>query len=168
MVSQERLKQLLIYDPISGIWTWGVARKNNQIRVGSLAGRLDKKGYRAIGIDGKNYYAHRLAFLWMTGNMPEQQVDHINGIKDDNRWSNLREATNRENSQNIDTFRSNTSGYNGVYLNKSAGKWVAHIKDNGKYHYLGLYDTPELANEARLNAQKSLWTFQPKPRIHYE
>lgn len=163
-MKQEQLKNLLDYDPNTGNFIWKIARNNNQIAAGTVAGRLTKKGYRHIGIDGKQYYAHRLAFLWMNGIEPTKQIDHINGIKDDNRWENLREATNLENHQNIGLCKNNTSGYNGVYYNKKANKWVSHIKSNNEYIYLGLFGTAELANEKRLEAQKELWKFQPEPR----
>ena len=99
MITQTRLKELLNYDPISGIFTWKTSRGGR--KPGSIAGtKCIHKGYITIQIDGTLYRAHRLAFLYMIGRLPEDQVDHIDRCKDNNAWSNLRECTQAENQLN--------------------------------------------------------------------
>lgn len=91
-LTQEVLKSLLYYDPETGIFVWLVTRQRSP--AGKEAGGYDEKGYRRICVNGTKVRAHRLAWLYMTGEWPEDQLDHINGLKDDNRFVNLREATN--------------------------------------------------------------------------
>ncbi|MCK9994454.1 MAG: hypothetical protein Dbin4_02974, partial [Alphaproteobacteria bacterium] len=98
-LTQSRLKELLHYDPDTGVFTRRVQTSSNA-RVGDVAGCLHPEGYRHIQIDGKRYAAHRLAWLYMTGEWPTNQLDHLNGVRDDNRWGNLREATHGQNQQN--------------------------------------------------------------------
>lgn len=91
----------------SGLFYWLVAN-SNRIAVGDIAGNKDRDGYIRIGINGNNYPAHRLAWLYMTGSFPTKQLDHINHIRDDNRWLNMREVDNRENSRNHSISKNNT------------------------------------------------------------
>jgi hypothetical protein len=133
------LKELLGYDPEAGVFVWLVSR--GSALKGRRAGCVDDtNGYTLIRIDGEQYRAHRLAILWMTGEWPEDQTDHINGDRADNRWGNLREATNAQNQRNTNKLRSdNTSGLKGVCWDKAAGKWKAAININGQTIYLGLF-----------------------------
>ena len=114
----------LDYDPETGFFTW-VGDTGNQYR-GTRAGSIEKKGYRQIEAEGFRYMAHRLAWFLMTGSWPKHQIDHINGIKDDNRWCNLREATNAENKRNAGRRADNTSGYKCVTWH--GGKWSVSVK----------------------------------------
>ena len=120
-LNQSRLKELLAYDPDTGVFT-RLVKSNRNVRIGAVAGTCDSKGYGQISVDGKLYRAHRLAWLWMTGAWPVAQLDHRNGVRHDNRWENLREATNGENNQNAAIRSNNTSGFMGVC-------WDSHRKD---------------------------------------
>lgn len=146
LVTQFRLKDLLHYDPETGEFTW-LLTVNSRVPAGRVAGCLDRSvGYWQIRIDGKRYYAHRLAWLYMTGDFPPNQVDHRNRNRLDNRWDNLRAATNGQNGQN--SKPRGVSKYKGVCWSKSNRKWQAQAQFNGKTHYLGIYDTEEAAAKA--------------------
>ena len=149
-VTHERLRELLDYDPETGVFTW----KANRIRVrpGERAGRVLPDGYIAIGVDGRRYQAHRLAWLYMTGKWPEGMIDHINLDRQDNRWENLRLATNIQNQANTALRSNNTSGFKGVSWHRLEKKWTANIRRAGKKVWLGYYDTPESAHEAYVMA----------------
>ena len=162
-LSASRLREVLNYDPETGIFVW-IVNKGTRAKAGNVAGSPTSKGYIEIQIDGKEYLAHRLAFLWMKGAFPIQQVDHENGIHDDNCWLNIRKASNGENQQNIKIRCDNKSGFLGVSRNKDTGRWVAQITANGEKIYLGLFDTPEAAHAAYLAAKAKLHKFQPVPR----
>jgi hypothetical protein len=153
----------LNYDPNTGAFTWAIKPCKN-VRVGAVAGVLNKDGYRRIQIDGKRHLAHRLAWWFVHGNWPADQIDHINGIKDDNRIINLREATSAENQQNLGKSKRNTSGYTGVTWHKHAEKYQAQITVNGKKIYLGYFDDPAEADQAYLDAKADLHKFNPVPR----
>ena len=89
MITQKHLKEILDYNTETGIWTWRV-NQARRIKIGQRAGTIISDGHRHIGISGKFYKAHRLAWLYMTGEFPKDEIDHINGVPDDNRWCNLR------------------------------------------------------------------------------
>jgi hypothetical protein len=148
MLTQARLKELLHYDPATGIFTRLVAAGNNRIKVGDAAGSLSSSGYQYIKTDGGNYSAHRLAWLYVHGVWPTNMLDHINGIKDANWIDNLREATNAQNMANQGKRITNTSGFKGANWNKRKGKWEAQISIRGKPKHLGYFTTPEEAGEA--------------------
>ena len=119
--SQERLKELLNYDPDTGVFTWKV--KRHGVTSGSEAGCIEKYGYRYIKVDGAQYFAHRLAWMYVHGVDPaELQIDHVNQVKDDNKMSNLRLATHQQNQRN------NKS--KGICLHKKSNKWHANIRIN--------------------------------------
>jgi hypothetical protein len=144
LLTQEKIKELLDYNPETGIFIWkSKTSKYSPIKVGSIAGYLKSSGYRIIEIYNKAFREHRLAWLYVYGVFPSDQIDHINGIRDDNRISNLREATNKENSFNKKPSKNNTSGYKGVSWNKKNNKWVSQIRVDKKSIYLGLYDSLE-------------------------
>ena len=149
-LTQCRLKQLLHYSPDDGKFRRLVATIG---KVGDIAGTLARDGYIYICVDAKRYLAHRLAFPWVTGKWPEEYVDHVNQDRSDNRWVNLREATNSQNQHNTKLFSSNTSGVKGVCWHKGAKKWLARIRMNGKRVDLGLFNTIEEAKAAREAAE---------------
>ena len=147
MLTPERLKYLLDYNQNTGIFKWKKPTNKRIIR-GRIAGGIESKGYRQIKIDGIKYLAHRLAWFLVIGRWPFEQIDHINGIKDDNRWKNLREATCSQNKMNCGLSKRNKSGYKGVFWRKELGKWRASIKKDQKRIYLGHFDTKEGAAKA--------------------
>ena len=117
-------------------------------------------GYAQVQIDGQAYYQHRLAFLFMTGNYPSV-VDHINGDRSDNRWSNLREVTAATNYRNRGPNRNSTTGVKGVTFDKARDKYVAQLRVNRKLHRLGRYATVEEAADAyRIGVSKLVGSLQ--------
>jgi len=158
MLTQDRLKELLSYDPDSGKFTWKISRGG--VRAGSVADSLNSLGYIRIGVDGKTYKAHRLAWLYTYGYDPEHGIDHKNGIRNDNRISNLREVSQVCNMQNTKVSSNNTSGFPGVSWQKQRQKWVAQIMVQGKKYGLGYYEDPLDAALARYTEeiQNPNWT----------
>lgn len=161
MLTYERAKEALSYDPETGEFRWAakIARK---VVVGKIAGTNGGHGYRQIRVDGRIYKAHRIAWLLTTGRWPADEVDHINGVRTDNRIANLREATSGQNKQNLAKRGDNTSGFPGVAYHRNG--WQAQLNVNGKYRYIGRYDTPEQAAAAYAKAKAELHTFQPVTR----
>jgi len=137
VLTAERLRQLLHYDPETGVWTWRVSR--SPARASDVAGSVFNDGYRYICIDYRSYGAHRLAWLWMTGLFPPAEIDHINLDRVDNRWNNLRAATQTQNKQNTSTHKGSWTGVKGVSLRRSkqgrcSAAWLVQIQANGKTH----------------------------------
>jgi hypothetical protein len=153
MITQEYLKSILSYDLNTGIFTWIDCRVRYE-KNGTVAGTLNKTGDVAIKINGKRYKAHRLAWLYVYGEFPEKLIDHINGIRNDNKISNLRLANRFQNAQNSRKPLNNSSGFKGVSFHKNTGRWQCRIRVNNKEIHLGLYDTPELAHSAYCHASK--------------
>ena len=137
-LTAERLRQVLHYDPETGVFTWK-ERISIRIVVGKVAGVLMKRGYITIGVDGKHHYAHRLAWLYMTGEWPPRTIDHRDRVRTNNRWKNLRLDPDNLNSHNEGTRRNNTSGVPGVNWDKRRGCWVAKICIKRKQIYLGSF-----------------------------
>lgn len=160
MLTQARLKELFHYDPETGLFTRLISR-SNRVKAGQVITRIDTAGYVSVEIGRISYRMHRLAHLYMIGTFPKEQMDHINGIRHDNRWANLRACSNRENCQN-QAIKSKT-GFRGCHKN-SYGKWVAEIINNEVKYHLGIYETPEEAQGAYLQAKARLHTFNPTPR----
>lgn len=163
IVTAERLRELLHYDPESGVFTWRVDR-STRIRAGSVAGSIQYLGrtqYLYIMIDFKQYRAHRLVWLYVYGKWPAEMLDHINGDGADNRLANLREATCAENSQaaNKRLMKNNTSGYRGVSFNTKRKRWMASISAFGKRKWLGSYETVEAAAAAYSEAKRKVHAF---------
>jgi hypothetical protein len=150
-LTQKELKESLHYEPKTGVFTW-LASRGNSVKVGDIAGYIDKLGYRFIKINGKMYKAHRLVFLYMTGKFPPDEIDHLNHLRYDNRFVNLRHATRVENSRNRSMNSNNTSGFNGVYWHEGASKWRVRIRVNGKDKHLGLFTDMDDAIIARKKA----------------
>ena len=157
--TQAEICAMLDYNPDTGVFIWKVSRSS--VKAGSVAGTIDGDGYRMIGFVRRRLGSHRIAWVISTGAWPIDQVDHINGIRDDNRIVNLREATDHQNQQNRRRAQRNSkSGFLGVCFHKDVGKWQAQIKIDGKNKYLGLYATPELAHSAYLVAKAVFHPFQ--------
>jgi hypothetical protein len=161
IISIQRLKELMDYDPEAGRFTRiGAARPQSAHYAGKPIGHLkhgshaNGGGYRLISVEGRRYRAHHLAWFYMTGEWPQTDIDHINGDRDDNRWCNLRSATRSQNIANMKTPSNNTSGIKGVSWSASHRKWRAQIGigkcANGYYYtkFLGRFDTKEEAAEA--------------------
>jgi hypothetical protein len=152
MLTHSELTTIFQYDPKTGFLYWNVPRP--KIRVGAKAGYLHRKGYINLEINGKHYAAHRLVWFYVTGSMPTKQIDHINGDKSDNRFENLREASNGQNRANSKT--TNKHGLKGVrrlpWMKDGDRCWQASIKHNKKVIYLGCYHTKEEAHAAYADA----------------
>lgn len=150
-LTQKRLKELLDYDPETGVFVWRVYRSSNA-KAGDIAGSLNKRGYMQISIDDKRYTAHRLVFLYVDGYFPENEVDHKYRDKLNNRRSDLREVSRRCNLRNKGLQKNNTSGVAGVCWDKSTNKWMVSISIPKQIH-LGRFDYLIDAVEARWAAE---------------
>ena len=146
------LRAQLNYNPETGIFN---RPRNPSFEVGRVA----TKGYRQIMVAGTRAMAHRMAWLYVHGEWPAGQIDHINQCKDDNRIANLRVVSNKQNGENITLFSHNTSGHRGVRLYKN--KWIAEIKHLKRSTYLGYFGSFAEAVAARLRAEQVLFTHAP-------
>ena len=142
-LTRKRLKLLLSYSEQVGVFEWRPGRR--KVNGGDMAGFVTEGGYLHLCVDGERYQAHRLVWLYMTGEWPEQEIDHIDGDKLNNVFSNLRLCTRAQNSWNSKRPISNRSGVKGVSWDKRSGRWVAHVKCNGKQHFLGGFSSIEQA-----------------------
>jgi hypothetical protein len=147
MITQAKLKELFHYCPDTGIFTWLVSA--GCVKAGAISGSKNSRGYLLIRIGGVRYLSHRLAFLYMNGEFPPRQVDHINGVRVDNRWANLRPVTNSENQRNSKMRENNTSGHIGVSWHKATSKWQACYGIGGRLIYIGLFADISVAIAAR-------------------
>jgi hypothetical protein len=150
-LTAERARELLDYNPLTGSLTWRERRSWKALK-GSAAGTAKPGGYRVVGIDGVLYYAHRLVFLMVEGAWPAAHVDHINHIRNDNRWANLRVVTVSENQQNRVLTKRNTTGVEGVTWCKTRRKWRATVALHGVQVFHKRFDDLELAIAARKTA----------------
>ena len=157
-ISVERTRELLNYDPDTGLFVW---REAMATRAGSVAGSLDGSGYIQIRVDQRKYLAHRLAWLFVYGQWPSQELDHINRCKTDNRIANLREATAAQNQQNKSTLKNNTSGFPGISYDPRKKRWQARICLNAARKSLGYFDTAAAAAEAYRMESMKLHTHSP-------
>jgi len=156
MLTQYELKEILHYNTETGIFTWK-KKLGNRIKVDKQAGRTLANGYVNIGIYGKRYYAHRLAWLYTTGDNPKYNIDHIDGNPSNNAFNNLRDVSQSVNIQNQISYHvNNKSGFLGVSLSKKNKKWMAQITLNRKVFFLGYFDNAEEAHEVYLNAKREL------------
>lgn len=154
-MTQNELKQLLHYEPSTGIFTW--LQSKGKVKAGTIVGSKQKYGHLAVKINGKNYYLHRLAWLYVYGKFPDYMIDHINGIANDNKIDNLRDVSNKVNQHNQKNAHINSnSGLLGASWNTKNKAWKAQIKHNGQVIYIGLYKTAELAHNAYINVKKEL------------
>ncbi len=135
MLTKSDLLKFFIYDPETGLFSRRIDWYG--VRAGTVVGADDGAGYVQIGVKGKVYRAHRLAWLYMTGDMPPK-VDHKNGVRSDNRWCNLQKADDSENAQN-------KGGVAGVSFIKASNSWAARMQLRGKTYHFGCYKDRELA-----------------------
>ena len=148
-LTQTELQAILNYNPETGVFTWRIA-PGRRVKAGDEAGSIDSHGYWRIKIEGKLHRAHRLAWLYVNGIFPVNDIDHIYGNKLDNRISNLRDVPHRENLQNTKNHRAGRLV--GCYWNKRAKKWQAQISINGKQKCLGYYETEIDAHNSYMSA----------------
>lgn len=152
LVGQDSLKERLEYDPETGIFNWLIPPPRSA--VGDIAGRPNTNGYLEVWLLSKRYLLHRLAFLYMDGDHPASEIDHIDGCRTNNAWSNLRRVSSAENSRNKKIFSNNRSGASGVHYDRSTGEWVASIRSGGKLIRIGSYGLKFFAKQARREAEK--------------
>jgi hypothetical protein len=145
-----RLRELFDYDPETGAFT----RQKPARYAGRQTGYVSADGYRVVSVDGFQYLAHRLVWLYMHGSWPMQMLDHINGIRSDNRISNLRDVSNVENSENRTRPHRNKKSSGPLGVCCVAGRWKAQIMSLGKVKHLGYFDTPDEASQAYLEAKR--------------
>lgn len=148
----EYVRSILEYNPDTGLFHWK-RRSNtketwNTRYAGKIAGTMRKDGYIKIAINQKSYLAQTLAYISMTGEWPSLGLDHINRIKNDNRWENLRLATKSQNGMNAKIHKTNKTGMKGVTKHANYEKWFARIAKEGQQYYLGLFNSPEEAKNA--------------------
>jgi len=156
-----RVREVISFDVATGIFRW-IKPNSQRTPVGSVAGGKRVTGYIAISIDGHRYQAHRLAWLYVNGKWPSLEIDHINGLRSDNRIANLREASRSENQQNRKTPSSRKlrhSAFMGVSMDKRDGIYFAQIKTNGKTKNLGRFIAQEDAHVAYLKAKREIHPF---------
>jgi hypothetical protein len=154
MLTRDRVRELLDYNPETGVFTWKVKRKS--VNPGDEAGALKANGYRNITIDSRQYGAHRLAWLYSYGRFPREFIDHVNRDKLDNRLCNLREATAQQNTHNRRGDRDSKTGLKGVYPRRNGRCFEAAIMRDGKLNYLGQFPTREAASAAYTAAARRL------------
>jgi hypothetical protein len=161
MLTAERLRELVHYDPETGIFVWlASTNMRGPRRGGKEAGGTTTYGYRRIRIDQNDYQSHRLAWLYTHGEWPSGEIDHINCVRDDNRLVNLRPASRAQQSANASKRSDNTSGLKGVSWNKQRQKWQAMIAVNRRSMNLGCFDNRDAAQAAyRAAAEKHFGEF---------
>jgi hypothetical protein len=147
MITQAEIKSILSYDEKTGDLTW-LRQTGPRGTVGSIAGSIDAYGYRNVKINGHSYKAHRLVWLYHTGEFPGGELDHVNVSKLDNRIENLRVATRSENIQNTRMRADNTTGFRGVVWHKSSKRWVARASVNGVRKFICASPLKEIAVSA--------------------
>lgn len=159
MITKKELDQIMAYNPETGIFTWLVEKNSyrGKTKIGAPVGHKQQNGYVMTRINGVPYLLHRLAFIAMGQEIDGMEVDHINHLRDDNRWENMRAVSARQNKKNGTLRSDNTSGHVGVFWCKSNKAWVARIfmtKENGKRYCksLGYYKNKEDAVAARESA----------------
>ena len=157
MITQERLRAILDYDPETGIFTWRrrpeLSSTWNTRYAGRPAGSKTEGDYLRIGIDDRSYLAHRLAWLYVHGDLPRAEIDHRDRNRGNCRFANLWPATHAENGHNTALRRNNTSGHKGVSWSEKRKKWQAMITHEGRAIPLGRYDNIEDAIRARREAE---------------
>lgn len=157
-LSASILKSIIAYNPLDGVFHW-VKCPNRKIPAGSVAGKLDARGYVQIKIMGRSFSAHQLAWLYETGDWPREEIDHKDGLPSNNIFSNLRLGGNGINQQNIRLAPTHgSSGFLGVTKRKDCNKFRASISINGRSRNVGSFDSAEEAHAAYLQAKRQLHT----------
>lgn len=154
-LTQFRLKELLHYDPETGVFTWKVDAKGGRVKAGQRAGHLAACGYLTIRVEGKLRRGARLAHLYMIGRWPDEVVDHRNGLRSDDRWANLRPCTQAQNTENIPI-----RPLLGASLHRQSGLWRARHADIN----IGYFKTADDAHQAYLEHRAKVLRFNPTPR----
>lgn len=154
-LTADRLRDVLMLNPETGEFTWTQTLSQRAV-AGSNAGSLDKaRGYMTVRIDSRLYQSHRLVWLYVTGEWPKREIDHIDTNKLNNKFSNLRDVSFSANQQNVRVpRRHNTSGYLGVTWDAKRGKWRAQITSGKKCINLGCYTDASVAHEAYVSAKR--------------
>lgn len=155
-LTADELRRQLRYEPLTGLFWWLIARRGRQLNrpAGTIGTMRSGNPACQIMIDGRKYYANVLAWLWMTGDWPTDEVDHTNTDSLDNRWTNLRLATRSQQNMNR---RSKRPYLTGASFHKPSGRWQAYIKKDGKQIPLGYYASAEQAHEAYKKAAAELF-----------
>jgi len=155
-LTAELVRELLDYDPETGVFLHRTKRRGS--KQGSVVGTKTANGYRSVAIHKKQYLAHRVAWLYVHGEWPTGQIDHINGIRDDNRLCNLRDVPQNINMQNQRVAHKckTSTRLLGVYYEKKSGRWYSQIRIDGKSRHLGTFATDIEAHEAYLQAKRKL------------
>lgn len=158
-VDLEYIKSRIDYNPDTGEFVWKERTRKeyphdnfrttwNKKHAGKVVGHVMKNGYRDISVDHMRFTAHRLAWFFVTGYFPKEDIDHVNRDRDDNRFCNLREATRSQNLRNASLRSDNKSGVKGVSFDKKSGRWSVRMWNNDRiYQYLGAYDTLDEAKD---------------------
>lgn len=146
------VREFLSYDPETGVFHW-IKNTGYLNKVGRTAGCSTSMGYVQIGLRGNRLLGHRLAWLFMTGDWPKHEVDHIDGNRSNTRWSNLRAADRQQNARNVAIHSDNKSGLKGVSLTRGF-KWTAQICIDGRQTNLGRFVSKEEASVAYQQAAR--------------
>jgi hypothetical protein len=155
MLTHSELKSKLIYNPETGNFTW--IKKRPRDAGKEYAGTITFYGYIQIKVNGALYKAHRLAWFYMTGKWPQNQIDHVDCNRSNNIFLNLREATYQENGRNVIKRNNNTSGVKGVHWDKRRLKWCSRIFIGSKFIHLGYFDNLQDAEVVRVSAAKAAY-----------
>lgn len=148
MLTQNELMRQLTYNPLTGVFAWAIRKP--KVKLGAVAGTIKHNGYIAIRVNLKSYGAHRLAWLYVTGEWPEFQIDHKNGVRTDNRFSNLRGATQAENARNAPASKNSSTGIKGI--SPAGSRFRAQIRIGKRKLHLGYFSTKEEAAKAYVAA----------------
>jgi hypothetical protein len=153
-VTAEQVRELFDYDPEEGRLRWKVARQ--KINKGDVAGYKSKSdGYWYVGFDYHEFLAHRIIWLWVTGEWPKCQIDHWDRNRSNNKWVNLREATNSQNGRNSSAHRNSSTGVRGIDIRR--GKYRVRIHFDGEEIVIGRYMSLKVAKIARKRAEQRYW-----------
>jgi len=158
-LTADKLRKILKYDPATGLFEW--LQPSPGRKLGAPIGKVVGDWYVQLMIGGKNYKGHRLAWLYMTGNWPQQEIDHKDRDRRNNAWANLRLVSHKQNAENVAVRRHSSSQVKGVYWDKVRRKWEAYITHNKRRKHLGRFVLLSDAILARSKAEQKLFTHAP-------